>query len=98
MVEISRVARQTPFPSKGAEVSEASKGSGFAEKLWQALEEVNALQKEADQAILDVALGKEENLHRAIIALERANLALGLVVQVRNKAIEAYQEIMRMQV
>ncbi len=98
MVEISRVASRTPFPSRGAEVSEASKGSGFAEKLWQALEEVNALQKEADQAILDVALGKEENLHRAIIALERANLALGLVVQVRNKAIEAYQEIMRMQV
>jgi len=42
-------------------------------------------------------LGKEEDLHRAIIALEKANLALGLTVQVRNKVIEAYQEIMRMQ-
>ncbi|MCS7241162.1 MAG: flagellar hook-basal body complex protein FliE [Candidatus Caldatribacterium sp.] len=75
-----------------------SQKDGFADTLWQALEEVDNLQKEADAAILDVALGKEENLHRAIIALERANLALGLAVQVRNKVIEAYQEIMRMQV
>ncbi|MEN3202620.1 MAG: flagellar hook-basal body complex protein FliE [Atribacterota bacterium] len=96
-MEISRLTLGTP-PSLGKETSKASWGHDFAEKLWQALEEVNNLQKEADRAVLEVALGKEENLHRAIIALERANLALGLAVQVRNKVIEAYQEIMRMQV
>ncbi|MBC7218352.1 MAG: flagellar hook-basal body complex protein FliE [Candidatus Caldatribacterium sp.] len=96
-MEVSRISSGT-LPSLGKEKPQASQGGGFAEKLWQALEEVNELQKEADQAVLEVALGKEENLHRAIIALERANLALGLAVQVRNKVIEAYQEIMRMQV
>lgn len=96
-MEVSRVTTGA-FPSLEKAVPKASQGNDFAEKLWQALEEVNNLQKEADAAILDVALGKEENLHRAIIALERANLALGLAVQVRNKVIEAYQEIMRMQV
>uniref|UniRef100_A0A7V4DGI4 Flagellar hook-basal body complex protein FliE n=1 Tax=Candidatus Caldatribacterium californiense TaxID=1454726 RepID=A0A7V4DGI4_9BACT len=96
-MEVLRVSSPSlPFAERKTEG--ASQGGGFAEKFWQALEEVNALQKEADQAVLEVALGKEENLHRAIIALERANLALGLAVQVRNKVIEAYQEIMRMQV
>ncbi|MEN3184318.1 MAG: flagellar hook-basal body complex protein FliE [Atribacterota bacterium] len=96
-MEVSRVATSAFSPLEKV-APKASQGNDFAEKLWQALEEVNNLQKEADAAILDVALGKEENLHRAIIALERANLALGLAVQVRNKVIEAYQEIMRMQV
>lgn len=97
MMEVSRVSSGT-LPSLGKTSPETPKGASFSEKLWQALEEVNNLQKAADQAILDVVLGKEENLHRAIIALEEANLALGLTVQVRNKVIEAYQEIMRMQV
>jgi flagellar hook-basal body complex protein FliE len=70
---------------------------GFGKLLLDALTRVNDLQLEADNAIQDVVLGKEEDLHRAIIALEKANLALGLTVQVRNKVIEAYQEIMRMQ-
>jgi len=70
----------------------------FSELVGGVLKEVNALQKEADQAIQDVVLGKEENLHQAVIALEKANLALELTVQVRNKVVEAYQEIMRMQV
>jgi len=94
-MEVSRVASSLSSQGK---MLKAPQGGDFSEQLWKALEEVNALQKEADQAVLEVALGKEENLHRAIIALERANLALGLAVQVRNKVIEAYQEIMRMQV
>lgn len=82
-------------------VSSREKGGvfpeGFGKMLQEALTRVNDLQVEADRAIQDVALGKEEDLHRAMIALEKANLALGLTVQVRNKVIEAYQEIMRMQ-
>ncbi|MDI3530366.1 MAG: flagellar hook-basal body complex protein FliE [Candidatus Atribacteria bacterium] len=70
----------------------------FSELVGGFLEGVNSLQKEADQAIQEVVLGKEENLHQAMIALEKANLALELTVQVRNKVVEAYQEIMRMQV
>jgi flagellar hook-basal body complex protein FliE len=96
-MEVLRVSSLS-LPSVERKAEGTPQGGGFAEKFWQALEEVNALQQEADQAVLEVALGKEENLHRAIIALERANLALGLAVQVRNKVIEAYQEIMRMQV
>lgn len=74
-----------------------NQSQGFGKVLLDALTEVNNLQIEADEAIQSVALGQEADLHRAIIAMEKANLALGLTVQVRNKVIEAYQEIMRMQ-
>ena len=45
-----------------------------------------------------MAVGKTENLHDAMISMEKAETALKLMVQVRNKAIEAYHEVMRMQV
>jgi len=70
---------------------------GFGECLNRALQKVNNLQIEADQMAEKVAQG-EEDIHNALIALEKANLALGLTVQVRNKVVEAYQEIMHMQV
>ena len=76
----------------------SSPGMGkFGDYLNQALQKVNNLQIEADQMVEKVAQG-EEDIHNALIALQKANLALGLTVQVRNKVVEAYQEIMRMQV
>lgn len=58
----------------------------------------NALQQAADQAVEQVHAGDEKNLHAAMIAMEKADISLRYMVQVRNKAIDAYQEIMRMQV
>ena len=46
----------------------------------------------------EFALGKVDDIHKPIIAMEKASIALELLVQVRNKAVEAYQEIMRMQI
>ena len=97
MAEIGRIGAN-PGPELNIAREKGSNSSGgFGKLLLDALTRVNDLQLEADNAIQDVVLGKEEDLHRAIIALEKANLALGLTVQVRNKVIEAYQEIMRMQ-
>ena len=80
------------------EISGLSRGAGgFGEYLNQALQKVNKLQVEADQMVEKVAQG-EEDIHNAFIALEKADLALGIAVQVRNKVVEAYQEIMCMQV
>ncbi|MBP9014895.1 MAG: flagellar hook-basal body complex protein FliE [Candidatus Atribacteria bacterium] len=79
------------------DVSSSAGVGKFGEYLNQALQKVNNLQVEADQMVEKVARG-EEDIHNALIALEKANLALGLTVQVRNKVVEAYQEIMRMQV
>ncbi|NOY13975.1 MAG: flagellar hook-basal body complex protein FliE [Deltaproteobacteria bacterium] len=70
----------------------------FAEALKDSLSEVNQAQIAADRAAEQVAAGKTKNLHEAMIKLEEADISLRMVVQVRNKVVEAYQEVMRMQV
>jgi flagellar hook-basal body complex protein FliE len=59
---------------------------------------VNNLHQNADKAVLNVQAGHTDSLHEAIIALEKADVSFRTMMTVRNKLIEAYQEIMRMQV
>ena len=73
-------------------------GDKFAMALKASIAEVNQNQLEADQAARQVVAGDSKNLHEAMIKLEEADISLRLMVQVRNKAVEAYQEIMRLQV
>lgn len=73
-------------------------GNKFAAALKDSLSEVNQAQLTADQAAQQIAAGESKNLHGAMIKMEEADISLRLMVQVRNKAVEAYQEIMRMQV
>ena len=88
-------------PSKGLSSSGESKGTdgaSFADTLAQSLDKVNTLQKEADVAIQDFITGDKRNIHETMIAVGKADLAFRLTMQVRNKMVEAYQEVMRMQV
>jgi flagellar hook-basal body complex protein FliE len=81
------------------QVSAPEKGSkSFSQVLSDAVEQVNDLQKQADVLATQAATGDLEDVHQAMIAMEKAVLALEFAVQVRNKAIEAYQELMRTQV
>jgi len=72
-------------------------GESFFSYLKDALQDVDDLQKEAAASGQRLALGDEEYLHNTVIAYEKANLALQLTIQVRDKIVEAYQEIMRIQ-
>ncbi len=76
----------------------SSGGTSFAERLKDAIETVVDTQQQADREALRVAAGDLSNLHQAAIAMEEAKMTLQLAVQVRNKIVEAYQEISRMQV
>jgi flagellar hook-basal body complex protein FliE len=69
----------------------------FEKYLAQALEPVNNLQLEAADLDSKLAAGKLEYVHQAMVTAEKASLAMDLTIQVRNKVIEAYQEIMRTQ-
>ena len=69
---------------------------GFADLLKEAVNTVSDLQHKADTAARDFAVGDKQGIHDTMIALEKADLSLRLLTQVRNKAVEAYQEIMRM--
>lgn len=85
-------------PSQPAAALRAGGTRSFAEVLKDAIQEVNALQVEAEQAARDLASGQVEDVHKVTLAVEQAQLALELTVAVRNKLIEAYQEISRMQI
>ena len=73
-------------------------GNSFADFLKGSVEKVNTMQKEADQAVQDLLVGKDQNIHQVMIAVEKANLSLNMMMQVRNKLMNAYEEIMRTQV
>lgn len=70
----------------------------FGELLAQGLEHVKSLQADADAAVLQLALGETDNLHQVMTAVERASIALELTIAIRNRLVDAYQELMRMQV
>jgi flagellar hook-basal body complex protein FliE len=70
----------------------------FKDTIKEAISKVNKMQLKADEMSVNFALGKVENTHEVMIAIEEARLALQFLVEVRNRLVEAYQEIMRMQV
>lgn len=69
----------------------------FKEFLMSSLNQVSNLQKDAEKKMNEVVLGDARSVHEVIIATEKAALALQLLVQVQNKAVDAYHEIMRLQ-
>ena len=75
----------------------ASGGASFTEVLGNAIGKVDALQTQADGESEKLALGAG-NLHETALALEKADVALRVLSKVRNKVVEAYQEVMRMTV
>ena len=70
----------------------------FGAALKGAVKEVNGLQVQADKVSAKMATGDLQDVHQAMIAMQKASLAMQFTVQVRNKVIDAYQEIMRTQV
>lgn len=72
--------------------------SSFLEMMKKSVDEVNAQQKEADQALASIADGSIKDLHEAAIAINKAESSMKLMLEVRNKAINAYKEISRTQI
>lgn len=76
--------------------SEVREGTSFGDVLANAIRQVEQDQRHANEMAVRLAAGEVEDIAQVIIASERASLSLNLAIQVRNKVIEAYQEIMRM--
>jgi len=75
-----------------------SEGKDFQTHFKQALGEVNELTQQADQAIRQFVGEGKGDLQETIVAMEKADVSFRLMMQIRNKILEAYQEIVRMQV
>jgi flagellar hook-basal body complex protein FliE len=77
---------------------EAAPAGGFGKMFDQLVSSVDAKQNEANAITRDVLLGKSDQLHQSVIAMQEASVAFQLMVEVRNKVVESYQELMRMPV
>lgn len=71
---------------------------GFSEQLLAEFSSVNSKMVNAEAALQDFAAGKSSNIHHVMLALEDAKLSFQLLTQVRNKLLEGYQEVLRMQI
>ncbi|KLU60372.1 flagellar hook-basal body complex protein FliE [Peptococcaceae bacterium CEB3] len=92
------VNNAAPFSGAGAKTGLGPTGANFGKFLDQALQQVDGLQKNADAAGIALATGQAPDIHSVMIALDKASLAMSLTVEVRNKALAAYQELMQMQI
>lgn len=97
-MEIQPAASLFPTTAPGSQQSSGQGGiNSFKHLLDQALNSVDTLQKQAEQAAESVAAGNASNFHDAIIASQKASLALMLTAQIQNKIVEAYNTMMQMQ-
>lgn len=72
--------------------------ASFGQTLERAMADVNALQNEAGKAVEKMVVGETVDLHEVMVAVEKAKTSFDLLMEIRNKALDAYREIMRMQV
>ncbi|PAF47241.1 flagellar hook-basal body complex protein FliE [Helicobacter sp. 12S02232-10] len=77
--------------------AEGEKGE-FSEILKKSIDELNLAQESSDKALADMATGQVKDLHQAAIAIGKAETSMKLMLEVRNKAISAYKEILRTQI
>lgn len=85
-----------PIEKAGAKVQDDRKS--FEDTLKKFVSDVNSLQNQASESIEKLATGEVEDVHQVMIAVEEANTAMEFMLEIRNKIMEAYQEIMRMPV
>ncbi len=89
------------FPGPGgarpAAASPAT-GPGFGKVIESLLESADARQVQAGQAVRDLAMGRTENVHGVMLSVAEADLTFRMILEIRNRLTDAYQEIMRMQV
>ena len=87
----------TTITPPGAATGQAG-ASSFTSVLGQMVGEVGAKQASANQAVSGLLSGGNVSLHQAMISMEEANVSFQLMIEVRNKLLDSYQELMRMQV
>jgi flagellar hook-basal body complex protein FliE len=85
-----------PTPARTEEPQVDPSSPTFSQVLENAMQQVEQDQKVANDMAVKLATGEIDDIAQVMIASERASLSLNLAIQVRNKVIEAYQEIMRM--
>jgi flagellar hook-basal body complex protein FliE len=87
------LAREAARPADAAEP-----GSSFKDFLMRSIQEVNSMQQQADRAVEALSTGEEVNPAEVLTAVQKADIAFRLMMQVRNKIVQAYQEVQNIRV
>lgn len=85
-------------PKTGSETAEGAEKGEFSQFLESAINQVNEIQRNADDQITKVIRGEVEDIHTAMIELQKADLSFQSMMEIRTKIMDAYQELMRIQV
>lgn len=94
--ELQQINSDNPVSALGA--SSSAGGPGFESMLGNLVNDVAQKQSAASDAINGLLSGKNVSLHQAMISMEEANVSFQMMVEVRNKLLDSYQELMRMQI
>jgi len=84
----------SPTPATGVDAGESG---GFGTTLKNALQKVDQLQQDSDASSAQLVQGDRQDIHNVMIAVEKADIAFQLMMQVRNKIVNAYQEVSKLQ-
>jgi flagellar hook-basal body complex protein FliE len=95
-MEIGRIQGVGAVAQTGATAA-AKPAAGFADMLGKAIGQLQAVSDNADAKVNAMATGQDVELHDVMLAVETESLAMSLATTIRNKAVEAYQEVFRMQ-
>ncbi len=95
---ISHLPSTASINKKQPGIENFNKTNNFGDYLKNAIQDVNKLQIQSDKATTMFAEGKKIDLHDVMIAGQKASISMQAALEIRNKAVEAYQEVMRMQV
>jgi flagellar hook-basal body complex protein FliE len=94
---LSNLAGSYGAPTLGLPASQPAAPAPFSDLLGEAVGEVNQLQSQASSAITGLMSGTGVDVHQAMIATQKASMAFELTLAVRNKAVQAYQQVVGMQ-
>jgi len=99
MTTIPGITNQSILPLSSSDSSDVSKAEkSFADYLSSTLDQVENTQKSSDTAVEKLSTGQAKNMHEVMLAVSEADISVRMLVQVRNKALDAYDKIMQMQI
>ena len=98
MKDITLINQLNSLASQFSTTTNKTEAGGFSDMLKNVIADTNKEQIEADRAVEELNTGKAKNIHEVMISMEKADISMRILVQMRNKIVEAYQEIMRMSV
>lgn len=94
---LSQISTADLLNNKTKGTDAPSGGADFAQELKSALNETNEIQQEKEKAVADLATGQVKDLHQAALAIGKAEIDMKLMLEIRNKALNAYKELSRTQ-